>query len=167
MTTWQPTKQRDGRGRFTANVDRAQLGNLGSHPAGAPAWDGSALQAVPRSSVYAGVKAADLPLMCDTCNCAPCHCDLLAQITVQTARRRAMETTMPEKKPVLAGKRTHIGIAGLAATAIVAIVGRKYGVDLTDFDTEIATGLVLAWAAFGHWARKVAKPRVEIVDNRP
>lgn len=169
MTTWQPTKQRDGRGRFTANVDRAQLGNLGSHPAGAPAWDGSALQAVPRASL----KAIDLPLMCDTCNCAPCHCDLLAQITVQTARRRAMETTMPEKKPLMQGRKTYAGVIGTVAVALSRPLLLKYlPPDLATivaewFGEEAYAGTVVAAGAFTAWARKVAKPRVEIVDNRP
>lgn len=123
MSTWQPTKQRDGRGRFTAN-------------------DGSALQAVPAE-------------------------------TVQTARRRAMETTMPEKKPLMQGRKTYAGVIGTVAVALSRPLLLKYlPQDLATvvaewFGEEAYAGAVVAAGAFTAWARKVAKPRVEIVDNRP
>lgn len=62
------------------------------------------------------------------------------------------------------GKKTHTGIAGLAACALLAYASAKTGTDLTGYDAELALVLGGAFQALAHYGRK--KARVTVVDNR-
>lgn len=150
MTTWQPTKQRDGRGRFKAREvpERQTLGGcghmvcdcgpqlLGSHPAGAPKWDGSALQAVPAE-------------------------------TVQTARRRAMEAHAAPRIPAMSFFRSRLNwslFVSLVASVVALATGEVEASSATVMPVVMG-GIGLALRAQDDRQKK--RGRVVVVDNRP